>query len=315
MGKAIVAAATVAVALAVLSHAGTALGQEFPTRPIRIVAGTAAGGGTDIQARLMAEHMSRIVGQPVVVENRGGGGGAVAVTQLLGAPADGYTIVVTQSSVLSVTPLSEKVQYKLDDFAVLALTAKRSTGLLAKADAPFKGWKEFEAWARAKGAVSYAASSISHGMIMERIGKEWGVKFNRAAARGGSEALTMLLGGHVDVGFNGSSTFKQTLPGRPLQLLAVVTPERNPDFPAAPTLLELGHKYWVQDHLIYLAPARTPRPILQRLSKAILEASAVEMVRSHVDDGLGQTPVAFALDEARGVIAKEISTFKESFGQ
>jgi tripartite-type tricarboxylate transporter receptor subunit TctC len=288
-----------------------AAAQAFPARPIRLVVGAAAGGGNDTLMRLIAERMSSDLGQPVPVENRGGGGGAAAIAFLRAQPADGYTILSTQSSTWTLNPLQGQTNYRNDDFAFLAVVVRRSSGLMARADAPYKGWAEFVAWAKTRPSVSVATTALVHRLVMERVGRDLGVRFVNVASRGGSELRGFLHGGHVDVGVSGSVGFRDSRAGGPFQLLAVLDHERNGDYPDAPTLKDAGHAVAAQDHFAVAGLRALPAPIAERLSAAILRAAADETVRKFIDDGIGATPVSIGLDSARAVIERETEDMRQ----
>jgi tripartite-type tricarboxylate transporter receptor subunit TctC len=285
---------------------GSARAQRFPSAPIRLLVGAAPGGGSDTLTRVLAEKIGPQLGQPMIIEMRGGGGGAVALGQLKAAPPDGYTLAWAQSSAVTFTPLTGRVAYRLADFRVVVVAVRRSQGLLARADAPFRGWTGFIAYARERGSVTFATQPLSNRLMLERIGRENGFRVRLVQATGGAESRIMLLGGHVDIISTGSVLFSETLPGKPFQLLAVFDAQRHPEYPDAPTLVELSAGPPLYDHFMVLAPARTPEPVVARLADALVVGFEDPTVRRIVEEVIQAGSFIARGAEAEAVLEREI---------
>lgn len=240
--RAVLAAACV-VATAGL---GTAQAQDYPTKPITLIVPWTAGGSTDITMRAMAEVAAKHLGQPIIIDNKAGGGGTIGpATMAATAKPDGYTLSQIPVTVFRL-PLMQKATWDAQkDFTYIIHLTGYTFGIIAKGDGPFKTFAEMIAFAKANpGKVSYgtpgAGTSLHIGM--ETIAANQGVKFTHVPFKGNAETNAAVLGGHTTVAAD-SSGWKPLVQAGQLRLLAVWTADRLKDFPEVPTLRDLGMPY------------------------------------------------------------------------
>jgi tripartite-type tricarboxylate transporter receptor subunit TctC len=252
-----------------------AMAQAWPQRAIKMIVPFPAGGGTDFIARLTAKHLSDRLGQQVFVENRGGANGAVGLTALMQSDPDGYTISACSDTPLVVNPsLYEKLAYDpLRDFVPVA-TMVRFPGMLAvHPSVPARSVSELIALAKSKpGSLAYASAGIgnfSH-LAMELFSQSTGVKLLHVPYKGTGPASLALVGGEVQMGFNNVQTLLQTVRSGQLVALAVAEPKRMPGLPDIPAVAETVPGFEMAPWVGIIAPARTPKEILERLSKETL---------------------------------------------
>jgi tripartite-type tricarboxylate transporter receptor subunit TctC len=240
-----VALAACVVGAASLSGWG-AQAQDYPTKPITLIVPWTAGGSTDITMRAMAEVASKHLGQPIVIDNKAGGGGTVGpATMAATAKPDGYTLSQIPVTVFRL-PLMQKTSWDAQkDFSYIIHLTGYTFGIIAKGDGPFKTFGDMIAFAKANpGKVSYgtpgAGTSLHIGM--ETIAARQGVKFTHVPFKGNAETNAAVLGGHTMVAAD-SSGWKPLVQAGQLRLLAVWTADRLKDFPDVPTLRDLGMPY------------------------------------------------------------------------
>ena len=194
--------------------AGPALA-EYPDRPIKVLVGFKAGGGVDTMARLLAKKAGDALGQPVVVVNKPGGGGAIAAKAVLGAKPDGYNLVFSITLTFAGWPHMTKVNYTVDDFTYIASVGKFQEAFVAGSEQPFKDWKGLiEAAKNKDGGLNAAVMTAYEKMVLRYIAKKEGVKFNLVPTKGGAAIMTQVLGGHVDFGFSGGIHYSYVKAGK-----------------------------------------------------------------------------------------------------
>jgi len=247
--------------LAALLCAGLAQAQDYPTKPVTMIAPFPPGGVADIVGRPLAASMEKSLGRPVLVVNRSGAGGAVGTTAVAKAAPDGYTILMSLSSI-SIFPVSDPINgkpapYTLADFAPIALVTSDPTVLVVAADGPYKTIQEFIASARAyPGQMNYSSSGV-YGTLhvaMEMFANAAGIKLFHVPYQGGGPAVAALLGGQVHA-------------------LAGWGDKRLPMMPDLPTFKELGYKdveFYIWSGVF--APAATPAPVVAKLRAAVRAA-------------------------------------------
>jgi tripartite-type tricarboxylate transporter receptor subunit TctC len=269
------------VALGLVSlSAPDARGQGYPTRPIRMVVGFAAGGPTDVIARIVAQDMTTSLGQPVVVENRPGANSLIATEAVARATPDGYTILMATLS-LNVNPIMiGQARYEtLRDFAPIGLAAMLPLIAVTGAGAPFDSLQFLlEAGRAAPGRITYGSAgngSSGHlaGALLAHLS---GVEMAHVPFRGNAPALTDVMAGRVSYMFYAMVGISEHIAQNRLRPLAVSTAERHPDFPGVPTMAELGFQGFADytQGIGLLAPARTPAAVVERLNAAIRESLA-----------------------------------------
>lgn len=274
----------------VLSRAAAA--QSYPARPLRLVVGYAAGGAADILARLVGEWLSRRLGQPVVIENRVGGGGIVGVEFALRSPADGYTLFMGSSSQV-VNAQNERVNFVRDSTAV-AMVGQEPIILSVNPSLPVHTLAELIAYAKENpGKLSMA--SPGNGTIPHIAGELFklmaGVDMVHIPYRGGAPALTDLMGGQVQVAFMGPAASMSFIKAAKIRALAVTSEMRAAALPDVPTAGEFVPGYEASQWFGIVAPNSTPPDIVGKLNRAINEGLTDPQLRAHLED-LGETVVA-----------------------
>ena len=285
--------------------------QAYPNKPIRLIVPFAPGGTTDIVARLIADPLSKELGQPVIVENRGGGGGAPGATELARAAPDGYTLGMATVSTMAVNPAcNSKLPYKSpDDFSMITnLVGVPNVVAVHPGKVAAKDMGEFIKYLKTNpGRLSYASSGtcgIGH-MMGELFKASSGTFMVHIPYRGAGPALNDVLAGQVEVLFDNIPSSLPHFQSGKLRPLAVAAPNRLPQLPNIPTFAELKMPA-VNDQVWYglLAPAKTPDEIIKRLHAAALKVLAKPDVRSKL---LQQTavPIGNTPEEFRKQIISE----------
>jgi len=292
--------------LAVCGLAGSAAAQDYPERPITLVVPYAAGGGNDVMARIVAEKMSKALGQQIVIENRGGAGGSIATRMVAHAAPDGYTLVLGGTGTLAVAPtLYSNAGYDpRKDFAPVGLIATSALVVLVHPLVPAKSLKELIALAKEKpGQLNFASAGVGSGMHLgtELFELMADVKLTHIPYKGTGPALTDLLGGHVALYFSSLPPAIALVQSGKVRALAVTGPKRSAIFPDLPTVAESGLPgYEAVLHYGIVAPAGTPQPIIAKLNAALRQAVASPEVHEKIAaDGaepLASTPEEYAAD-------------------
>ncbi len=243
----------------------------YPTRAITLVVPFTAGGAVDMSGRLIAEPLSRSLGQPVVVDNRGGAGGAIGSAFVAKAPPDGYTLVVTSQSTHVVNPaMNPKLPYDaVNDFEPITLIGRLANVLVINAALPIKSFEDLVKYARSNPtALNYASAgkgSVAH-LSMELLKNQANIPMLHIPYRGAGVALTDLLSGQVQLTWNNLSSNLSNIQSGKLRALAVASPTRVPQLPDVPTfdelkLPDLNLTSWNG----LAAPAKTPEAIVNKL--------------------------------------------------
>ena len=264
-----------AVAAAILSSIASATAADYPAHPITLVETYAAGGGNDVIARIVAEKMSASLGQTVVIENRGGAGGTIATRQVAKAEPDGYTLLIATSSLAINPSLYPNAGYDpRKDFAPIGLIASSSNVVLVNPSVPVRSITELIALAKQQdGKLTFAStgSGSSVHLAAELFAGMAGVKLNHVPYKGSGPALNDLLGGHVALMFSTmASAAGLVRDGGKVRALAVTGAARSTLFPDLPTVAEAGLPgYEAVLHYGIVAPAGTPRPVVEKLNAAL----------------------------------------------
>jgi tripartite-type tricarboxylate transporter receptor subunit TctC len=304
------------LALGLLAMPRLAFAQDaFPTRPVRMIVPAAAGAGQDILGRLVAQRLSEAWGQPVVVENRVGAGGAIGVEMIAKAPRDGHTLGVVNSSSLAITPALTQVGYDpLTSFAPLGLGASNDCALGVRAASPFRAVVDVVAAARARpGQLTWASagSGSSTHMAGELFRLVAGVDIVHVHYRGSPAALTDTLGGQVDMTFNTINTLLPAIRGGALRALATTGQGRDPLLPDVPSFAEVGYPaYEASGWLGFAAPAGTPPDLVARISAAIRQVTESEAFRRAIL-AAGMRPRSSGAQEFQDFMRVEIGRWAE----
>ena len=253
---------------------GAAQPAPYPNHPIRLVTPFPPGGVTDVLSRIISERMQEDLGQPVIVDNKGGAAGMVGTDLVAKAPADGYTIANVISSHAIHQYLYKSVPFDyLKDFEPIILYARSALVFVVHPSLPVNDVKEFIAYAKAsKSPVVYGTSGVGTAvhLAMESFAQAAGIQFQHVPYKGGSPAAQDALGGHVPGVMLGLSTVSQYIKAGKLKALFVSSAKRQPEIPDVPTLQESGFPGLVTDEWwVMLAPAGTPKPIVNTLNAEI----------------------------------------------
>jgi tripartite-type tricarboxylate transporter receptor subunit TctC len=304
-----------AVCSLVLLTAGALAQDGYPNKPIKIVVSVPAGGGVDTVTRIVGEGLRQKLGQPVVVENRAGAGGNVGAEYVFTAPPDGYTLLASQPSPITVNPLLYKnMAFDPTKFEPVAIMTMIANVLLVRADFPAKDVKEFIAYCKAyPGKVNYASQGIgttSH-LTAALFEKVTGTKLVHVPYKGTSPALNDIVAGHVDMIFMELASAIRLYQGGKARILAVATKERIPDLKDIPTLAEAGVKNFESATWNAItAPPGTPPTIVAKLNTAINEVLKQPDVQDHFSkvnlQAAGGSPA-----EAAAFIKAETKTWGE----
>ena len=270
--------ALVAAAASLLAMS-PALGQQdpaadYPNRSVKIVVSVPAGGGVDTVTRIFAARLQQRLGQPFVIENRGGGGGNIGAEAVYTADPDGYTLLSTQPApITSNIALYKKLNFDPTALEPVAVMSKFPNTLLVRQEFPAKTVQEFMAYVKANpGKVNYASQgpgTTSH-LTAELLNTLAGTKLVHVPYRGTGPALNDLVAGHVDLIFMELSAAFKLHEGGKARILAVATDKRLDLLPNIPTLIEAGVPNFISDTWNAIsAPPKTPAPIIAKLNRAI----------------------------------------------
>ena len=285
------------VAGAVVAGPFAASAQSYPSKPIRWIIGVPAGGGLDMQARILSGLMSKSLGQPVVVDNRPGGGGAIAASSVATSPPDGYTLISLNVGDYALNPhMYSKLSYDpARDFAMIGRVTTIPMWLLVNAKLPVNNLAEFIAYAKSQptGAVNIASAGpgTAQHLMLELLNEQAQLSMTHVPYRGGAPAMTDLLGGQVQALFNDTGSSLPHVKSGALKALAVAMPERLATFPDVPTLIELGYDVQVPVWIALGTVAGTPPAVIARLNESLLQAiRAPEFSGKMAEVGVVLTP-------------------------
>ena len=272
----------------------------WPERPIKIVVTFPAGGASDIVARTMAEQLATRLGQAVVVDNRPGAGGSVGGLVVTQAPADGYTLMLSNSTPISIGPFAlEKQPYDpVEGFTHIALIGTAPCVVMAHAKAGLKSMTDLEATAKRSGRLDFGSggpASIGH-IYGELMKKELGLNMVHVPYRGGAPMATDLIAGVVPVGIDVITAFVPYFKSGQIVPLAVTSANRSPLAPDVPSVVETGHRKLVLDNFFGLSgPPKMPADVVTRLNAAVNEILAnADVRRRMVDLGITASPASQA---------------------
>lgn len=294
----------VAAALACAGLSATAGAQSFPGKPIRLIVPVPPGGGADFVARSYAAYLSKALGQQVVVDNRGGAAGIIAMDAVAKAPADGYTLVQTNISTISINPfMYDKLPYDAQrDFAPVSITTLNPLLLVIHPGVTARSVKELIALAKARpGQLAYGSlgsGSIQH-LAGHMFGKEAGIALVHVPYKGAAPVTVDLLAAQVQMAFSGVGTVAAHVKSGRVIALAVTSARRMEYFGDVPTFQESG--LTTMNISLWngiLAPARTPAPVIQRLNAEIRKAAAApelnQVLGTQATSAVSNTPDEFA---------------------
>lgn len=269
-----------AIATALLC-AGSAM--AFGDKPVKLIVPAPPGGTIDVFARILSDQLAQEIRQPVIVENRPGAGGSIAVKYMLAQPADGSTLLVTVTNILTEVPHVLKVDFDpLRDVKPVAQMANSVMLFIAAPQFPAKDAKEAIAYVKAHpGTVSFA--SYSQGTASQYAGailnRKAGLDMEHIAFPGSAPALAQVMGNQIPLMFDGSVTSKPLIAAGKVKLLAVAYKSRLPDYPDVPTMAELGYpQIDFSNWAGVFASAHTPRPLMEKMHATLAKINALPAV-------------------------------------
>lgn len=269
-------------ALLTAALASPVAAQDFPTKPISIVIGFGAGGGTDAVVRAVAEPMSKSLGQPILVTNKPGAGGGVAAMDIKGAKPDGYTIYAGGSLTFAFEPQVLKTLYAHDDFEHIALISLFQDGLFTHPSRPYKSMRDVIDAAKAeKRPIKYASQFQLDRLIFAHVAKKEGIEIIPVPTQGGNGAVTMTLANQVDFGFSGG-TFGPHHESGALRVIGSMMAERMERFPDILSMHDNGWMVGNRNYLIVSTTKGTPKAVLEKLAAAFKEGMQAPAVQAAV---------------------------------
>jgi tripartite-type tricarboxylate transporter receptor subunit TctC len=288
---------------------------DYPTRPIRILVPYAPGGISDIAARLVGGKLTDILGQQVIVENRPGGNGFIAVADAAKSAPDGYTLVMVTVGDVSINPaLFKEIPYDVDrDLAPISAVSNAPVVLAANGSTPYKSVGDVIAAVKAK-PESLSVSSPGYGtinqLVLESIALNTGTKFVHVPYKGGAPAAQALVAGDVQLGVLASSSAAPYVPTGQIRVLAVSSAERSPLNPDWPTLKQAGAgdvngSNWTA----LLAPKATPQPIIDKLNATVVAVLNMPDVKAKFAAG-GVSTIPSTPAELSAKIKRDLATYR-----
>jgi tripartite-type tricarboxylate transporter receptor subunit TctC len=307
-------AATVATCAALAVSSTSVYCEQWPTRSVKVVVPYGAGGVTDTMARITADRLSKALGQSFVIENKVGAGGAIGIDYAMNLPRDGYTILFVGSTLFTVLPLAQKVNYEpLKDLVPVSITGTNGMVMVVPEDSPFKTLKEFVEFTRKNpGKITYATggpATNNHLATAYFAGREK-LDMVHVPFKGGQPALTAVMSKSVDMLFGNSSDLIEPAKAGTVRALAVSTLRRMPQLPNVPAVAEIypGYDYVAWNG--YAVMGGVPEDVRKRLAEVLLpitrDPQVIETFHKLGIDSLGTTP-----EEALATIRKDIPVYSE----
>ena len=276
--------------------------QEYPVRPVRVVVPFSPGGAVDGPMRIIAQELSKRLGQQVVVENKPGAGATIGSELVAKAAPDGYTLLLaSQTNAISATLYARLPFDPVEDFTPISLIGREPGVLVVNPALPVKTFQEFVAYVKERpGQIDYASSGNGSGqhLFAALLATMTGMKMNHIPYRGSGQATTDLLGGQVMVSIPGTAGMVGHIKAGKLRALAVTGDKRSPQLPDVPTVMESGVPgYEAYVWMGLLAPKGTPAPIVDRLHRELMQVLATGEVKAYMATAgieiVGSTPAEF----------------------
>jgi tripartite-type tricarboxylate transporter receptor subunit TctC len=245
---------------------------DYPEREISLIVNYGAGGNTDVTARVLAKGMQKHLGKPVIVINKAGAEGTLGPAYLAAQKPDGYTFGVVTYSTIAIQPYLRDLPYTIKDFEFVAGYGRFRYGVVVRADSPYKTLDDLVKAGRNAPGIFFGAPSAPNNLALFELGRRTGGKFEQVSYKSGSETVTALLGGQVEVIVQNPSDVLAQIQGGKLRLIASASPVRWREFPNVPTMKEAGYDVEIDSWLGIAVPKGTPRPIAEKLQEAVLGA-------------------------------------------
>lgn len=304
---------TACVALWALTLAGGAIAQSYPDRPIKLVVPFAPGGGADITARKIAEPWGRRLGQPIVIDNRPGAGGTTAASYVAQAAPDGYTLLYATPGQQMTNPHMMKLPYDpLNDFAAVGQLLEGGSVLVVHKDVPAKSVAELIALAKANpGKISFGSAGIgaSSHLAGELFKSEAKIDIVHVPYRGSGAAVIDVVAGRVPMAIDSISVYQPHIASGAVRALAVSSLHRNAAMPDVPPIADTLPGFEASPVNYIAAPARTPRPIINKLNKELNAVLATSELQAYFK-GNGTTVKGSTPEQMEALIRSESAKWK-----
>jgi len=287
--------------------------EDYPTKPVTLVIPVGAGGSHDLTARAMVSVIPQYLGQPVIIQLKPGGGGAIGSQQVAGARPDGYTMLFGGPGWSSALPAIEGRSVGPDGLMAVARVNYSPVVFIAKPDAPFNTLKEMVEWAKANPGKLVHGNTGPWGagdLPMKQMMKDYGFQAQIVPHDGGGPALLAILGGHI---YTTIALTAQSLPhvkAGKLRAIGILDTKRHPDLPDVPTSVEQGINVTYTIWRAVLAPKGTPRPVIEKLADAIKKTTEDKSFQALIKQ-MGDQPGYAGPDEFAGLWQKEYDLHKE----
>jgi tripartite-type tricarboxylate transporter receptor subunit TctC len=277
--------------------------QSYPVKPIRVILSVPAGATPDVTARLVTPGLANVLGQPLVVDNRGGAGGLIGAEIVAKAAPDGYTVFISSPGALTILPHLRKVPYDtLKDFTPVSLISVGPFVLIIHPSVPAKTVKDLIALAKAQpGKLNYASagSGVANHLAMELFKQMAGVDITHVPYKGAPQAVTDVLAGHMNMMFNSIAPLVGHIKAGRVRVLGIASAKRSPQLPEVPTISEAGVPgFEAENWFGMFAPAKTPQRIIARLNEAVVKVVRSPEIQSQFAalgaDAVGNSPEEFA---------------------
>jgi tripartite-type tricarboxylate transporter receptor subunit TctC len=288
-----------------------AVAQEFPSRAIRLLVGFPAGGPSDVPARLIADKMQKALGQPVVVENKTGAAGMIALNEMLAQPRDGHTLLLCSYLDASNTLLYKSVAYKLDDLAPISMVSKAYYAFTVPTSLPVNSMPEFIAYAKERpGKLNYGkvgAGSVTE-LLAKQLEKAAGISMVGVPFKGTGPALQEVVAGRLELTVSPLALALPQHEGGQVKILGLTSLERLAIAPNVPTLVEqkvpiASYGWWGM-----CAASDTPKPVVDKLNAVVTAAVGSADYKSAMEKG-GAVAVASTPEQLAGIIAETVKDF------
>jgi tripartite-type tricarboxylate transporter receptor subunit TctC len=302
------------VALAILGTVtATAVGQTYPSKPIKVIVGFPPGGGNDIFARLVGAKLQEALGQAVVVENKPGANGIIAIESVAKSPPDGYTLLVGATGQITINPVVySKLPYDpLRDLAPISATGSFPLIVTVHPSVPANSIQELIAYAKANpDKLSYSAGSTSFQLATEMFKQMTGTRITHIPYKGSAQSINALLTGDVQLSFIDSPPVMPQIRAGKLKALAVTSSSRSPSLPEVPTVAESGVPgYEMMLWSAFFVPAGTPREIVSKLHAEVARIVHLPDVKEKFDS-FGVVPIGNTPEELAEMIKDETAKYR-----
>ena len=288
---------------------------SYPTKPVRIIVAYPAGGANDIVARAIGQELAQELGQPMVIENKSGAAGIIGADAAAKSPPDGYTLFMAAGAHTLAPSLHKSLPYDIvRDFQPISLAALGTYLLVVHPSVPANSVKELIELAKSKpGSLSFASSGVGApphlaGVMFQKLA---GVTLNHVPYRGDTPAIADMMAGHVQLGFMSIQPLIPQVKAGTLRALAITSGKRSAAMPELPTIAESGLPgYDIGTWWGLLAPAKTPRPIVDRIAAAMRKVTAIPSVKERFAAG-GIAAQSNLPDEFAAMIKSEVVRYRE----